>query len=89
MKTISTMNAEHTKAERIITAALSFITFVIIGGVIRLFVDSVSLGSVSELLSQFLPFMLGFGCTAGVLAYFYPKAFQIITCFIPTPGSSS
>ena len=89
MELITKKNSEYSKGERIVVSIASFIVFSIVGGVIRLFRGPISLESTGQVLLEFLPLMLFTGCTAAVLAYFFPKFFKIILCFIPIPGGSS
>ena len=89
MGMLTKKNSEYTKGQRIVTALVAFPIFAIIGGVVRLFNGSISLESTNQLLMQFLPMMFLFGFVAAILAYFFPKVFQIIMCFIPMPGVNS
>ena len=82
-------NADYTKKERVVTSIFSFIVFGIVGGFVRLLTGSISLGSMSDLFIQFLPYIISFGIVSAVLAYFYPKVFQILMCFLPVPGGNS
>ena len=89
---MSIFNFEETAysvGERIVIAIISFIVFAIIGAIARLFYAPVVLIPITDLIIQFLPFMLLFGIIASALAYAFPKLFSIILCFLPIPGGNN
>ena len=88
-KIFTMKNSEYSKLERGFTSLFSFITFGFVGAVVRLFLGPITLGNGGELLSQFGPCVFGFGATAAILGYYFPKALNILMCFIPIPGASS
>lgn len=83
MKVFKKKNYEYSKAEKVITSILSFIVFGVVGGVIRLFGDSIFISNEFSLMLQLLPYVLVFGVTASILGYRYPRVLNIIMCFIP------
>lgn len=82
-------NHEYSKVERALTSLFSFTTFGFVGACVRLFYGTTTFGAETSLLFQFMPFILGFGMTAAILGYFYPKVLNILMCFIPVPGSTN
>ena len=82
-------NSEYSKMERIFTSLFSFIVFGFVGGIVRLVSAPISLRSGGEILLQFLPYVISFGLTSAILAFFFPKPFQIAMCFLPVPGGNS
>ena len=88
-KVFTKKNCEYSKVERGFTSLFSFITFGFVGACVRLFCGATTFGSEASLLIQYMPFILGFGITAAILGYFFPKVFNILMCFIPILGASS
>ncbi len=89
MEVFTKKNSEYSKVEKVFTAVFAFITFGIVGGLVRFFGDPIILDGSGGLLNRFLPHILGFGCLAAILGYFFPKPLNIVMCFLPTPGVGS
>ena len=82
-------NSEYSKLERGFTSFFAFWVFGIVGAFVRLFSGPVVLNGESGVFFQFAPYVFGFGTTAAVLGYVFPRLLNILMCFIPVPGSSS
>ncbi|WP_163834006.1 hypothetical protein [Spartinivicinus ruber] len=70
------------KAARMILALIFGCLGMVVGAIVRLFVMPTTLGSYSELITQYAPWMLGFAVVFGSLAYFFPKISSFILQFI-------
>ena len=88
-KVFTKKNSEYSKLERGFTSFFSFFMYGFVGAVVRLFSGPTSLASESELFFQYAPHVFGFGITAAILGYFFPRLLNILMCFIPIPGASS
>ena len=82
-------NSEYSKLERGFTSVCAFFVFGLVGSFVRLFSGPIALSSESGIFFQFAPYVFGFGVTAAVLGYIFPKLLNILMCFIPIPGASS
>ena len=72
--------------ERILTSIVAFFVFAIIGAIVKSFIGEIKLGTFSEIAFQYIPYIFGMGFGAAVLAYYFPRLFKIIMCFIPIPS---
>ena len=78
-------NQEYSALEKSIISFGLFLMFAIIS---RLFYGPVSIIPVRKLVNDVLPIILACGATAAILAYLYPKVFNIILFFFPCTGGS-
>jgi hypothetical protein len=81
--------SQYSSVQRIFISIGSFFMFSIFGVIVRAFVGPVSLLPVTAMLKDLLPVTLGFGLTAGVLAFIFPKVFSIVLRFFPFIDGSS
>jgi len=74
---------EFSAFERTLIVVFSFVFFAAIGFVVCIGFGALGLLPNENFLLEAVPFMLGFGATASVLAYRYPKVFEVVLWFFP------
>ena len=75
--------SEYSTFERTVIVVFSFVFFAAIGFLVCIGLGALSVLPNDNFLLEAVPFMLGFGLVAAVLAYRYPGIFHVVLWFFP------